>query len=62
MAEKQKTDLHLIIHNVMCKAQKKQVFMEPSHATFKFIFALIIYCIPQTTSALSSLFVYSFPQ
>lgn len=60
MAEKQKTDLQLIKHNIMCKVQKKQVFMEPSHATFKFMFAFVIHDISQTTSALNSLFVYSF--
>lgn len=62
MEEKQKTDLHLIEHNVMCKVQKKQVFMEPSHATFKFMSAFIIHDISQTISALNSFFVYSFPR
>lgn len=62
MAEKQKTDLHLIKHHIMCKAQKKQVFTEPSHGTSKFMFAFVIHDISQTTSALSSLFVYSFPR
>lgn len=62
MTEEQKSDLHLIRHNFMWKVQKKEVFMKPSHATSQFMFVFTINDISQTISALSSLFVYSFPR